>query len=357
MKENKKKNILITGITGFIGSHLAHYLAQEPNNVIYGMFRSMKDESAFKALKLDECKNINTILSNVNIISDIEDIVIQYDINEIYHLAAKVIVKEAAMEPIVTYITNDLGTLNILEVVRSVKIMYDIDIPTLIMSSDKAYGSHDTENLPYTEDLSLNGLDVYSSSKAIEDIMARAYAYNYNLPITVARPCNCYGEFDFHSSRLIPSLAEACFAPLNRSDTLTLNKGSYHYIREYIYVKDLVKALILMIENIDKTKGEAFNISSTYAHTTEQIVDMFLDLAGCKEDIMINFIEKESTFKEIEKQYLDGTKLSNVTDWKPEYDMSKGFGNTISAYEKWYIEQKEYYKFIQQIKDNISGKK
>jgi len=132
MEEIKKKNILITGITGFIGSHLAHYLAQEPNNVIYGMFRSIKDESAFKALKLDECKNINTILSNVNIISDIEDIVIQYNINKIYHLAAKVIVKEAAMSPIVTYITNDLGTLNVLEIVRNIKTSFDKDISTLI---------------------------------------------------------------------------------------------------------------------------------------------------------------------------------------------------------------------------------
>ena len=357
MKDNKKKNILITGITGFIGAHLANDLAQDMNNNIYGIFRSIKDESAFNALKLDKKKNISLILGNINIISDIEDAVIQYDIDVIYHLAAKVIVKEASMEPLVTYITNDLGTMNILEVVRSIKTSFDKDIPTLVMSSDKAYGSHDIENLPYTEDLSLNGLDVYSSSKAIEDIMARAYAYNYDLPITIARPCNCYGEFDFHSSRLIPSLVKACFEPLNRSDVLTLNKGSYQYIREYIYVKDLVKALILMIENIDKTKGEAFNISSSYVHTTEQVVDMFLDLAGCKEDIMINFIEKESTFKEIEKQYLDGTKLSNVTNWKPEYDINKGFNDTITAYKKWYIEQKKYYDFIQQIKDNISGKK
>lgn len=336
-------NILITGITGFIGAHLANHLSQNLNNKIFGLARSIKDESTFNALGLKERKNINIIFGNVNLHTDIEEIIATYDIDQIFHLASQPIVQIAAKSPISTYTTNVMGTLNVLECMRTMSKQMGKDIPTFVMSSDKAYGICD--KLPYTEDTCLNGSDIYSSSKVCEDIISRAYAFNYDLPIVVARPCNNFGRFDFHHSRLVPTLVDTYINPKGNK-TLILNKGSYNYIREYIYVKDTVRALESLIDkdNIDKTKGQAFNISpgERERYTTEEFVNKFIDIATQYYSIPkveIQFKEKPNTFKEIPEQYLNSSKIRQTTEWKPEYSLESGLKDTIEGYEKWFNRQ------------------
>lgn len=327
-------NILITGIKGFIGAHLANFLSKDENNKIIGISRSDKLESAFTALQLYEKPNITLIHGDIYIYTILEELIIQYNIDQIYHLAAKVLVRDAAKSPLTTYMINVNGTLNILEAIRLFKAQYNKDISTLVMSSDKAYGISQT--LPYTENHCLNGNDVYSSSKAMLDILSRAYAFNYNLPIVVARACNTFGEYDFNWSRIIPTLVKSCFdKPENSSRTILLNKNSYNYIREYMYVEDTIKGLISLLSNIDKTKGEAFNISSGEKLTTEQVVDTFFSIADIPRK-EIEFKEKEPTFKEIPDQFLDTTKIKNTVNWKSEYTFEKGLNKTIEGYKKWF---------------------
>lgn len=335
------RNILITGITGFIGAHLAEYLSQNRNNKIYGISRSIKEESTFNALGLSQRNNISIMFGNVNSYSDIEEAIATHDIDQIYHLASQPIVQIAAKAPVSTYTTNILGTLNILEATRIMPRQIEKEISTLVMSSDKAYGS--SLILPYTEDLPLDGSDIYSSSKSCEDIISRAYAHNYDLPIVISRPCNAYGECDFHWSRLVPSLVNAFL----EQKELILNKGSYHYIREFAYVRDTVSALELLLENINKTKGQAFNISSEEKYTTEEVVNKFINICQTKFDIKkvhISFKEKGKIFKEIENQYLDISKMKNITGWKPRFGLEDGLLYTIGGYKKWFERKKELIK-------------
>jgi len=302
-------NILITGVTGFIGSHLAEHLSNNKKNIIL-------------------------VNGNVNNSVTIERCLYQYEIDQIYHLAAQAIVKDAAQCPVSTIETNAFGTLNILENVRKFREIKDKEIPTFVMSTDKAYGISD--NLPYTEDFPLNGLDIYSASKACEDIIARSYAYNYDLPITVGRPANTYG-LDFNWTRLIPSLSKSCLSTNNSCDThLILNEGSYHYIREYNYVEDTVCAIESLIKNIDKTKGQAYNIGSGFKYTTEDLVKTFLSLIPESCYKKIEFKKKESTFKEIPEQYLDSSKIRKNTCWMRNYCLEDGLRKTIKNYQKWF---------------------
>lgn len=321
-------NILITGITGFIGSHLAEHLSQNTDNIIYGLQRSIKHESSFNVLKLYNNKNINLILGDVTSLTDTQEMLSKYDIEQVYHLAAQPIVQKASITPLSTYITNVFGTLTVLEAIR----LTNIEIPTFVMSTDKAYG--ETPYLPYTEKTPLRGLDIYSSSKACEDILAQSYSYNYNLPIVIGRPSNAYG-IDFNWTRLIPSLAKSCILPSWKDKPLILNKGSYHFIREYTYVKDTVRAIELLITNIDKTKGNAYNISSNHKYTTEEVVIKFLELTNNINKEII-FKEKQSTFKEIHEQYLDNSKLITTTKWKPKYNLEDGLTETIDKYKQWF---------------------
>ena len=328
-------NILITGIMGFIGSHLAQHLAKDKNNVIYGLYRSTKHESVFNALYLNKVENINLIQGNINNLNDIYEAIVQYDIEQIYHLAAKVIVQDAAKFPVVTVNTNVFGTLNVLESVRLIKSLMKKEIPTLINSTDKVYGISD--KLPYKENYSLNGLDIYSASKACSDILSRSYAYNYNLPIVVSRPSNVFG-LDFNWSRLLPSLAKSCLYYKEKNKPIILNEGSYHYVREYTYVNDCVRALELLIKKIEITKGNAYNISSNIKCTTEEVIKLFLDLSNCK-DKQIQFKEKDISFKEIPEQYLDSSKLMTDTGWKPKYNLEDGLKETIEKYKKWFCDE------------------
>lgn len=326
-------NILITGITGFIGSHLAQHLSENKHNIIYGLHRSIKHESVFNALNLESVDNINLIYGDLNNFNVVNEALVQNEIDQIYHLAAKVIVQDASKIPIQTINTNINGTLNILESVRLMKNKY---IPTFIMSTDKTYGI--SNKLPYTEDFPLNGLDIYSASKACEDILARSYAYNYDLPIVVGRPANTYG-LDFNWTRLIPSLAKSCLEYSEINKPLVLNEGSYYFIREYNYVEDTVSAIELLIKNIDRTKGEAYNISSGYKHTTEEIVNIFLSLIPeCHKKI--EFKKKDSTFKEIPEQYLNSSKIMIDTFWNPVYGLTYALDKTIKQYKRWFDSKK-----------------
>ncbi len=335
-------NILITGITGFIGSHLAQHLAKDKNNVIYGLHRSIKHESVFNALGLDKVKNINLINGSVNDCNEninnyniIEEILYQYDINQVYHLAAKAIVQDAAKCPISTFNTNVFGTLNVLDSIRSVSYKMEKEIPTFVMSTDKSYGISD--KLPYAEDFPLNGLDIYSASKACQDILSRSYAYNYNLPIVIGRPANTYA-LDFNWTRLIPSLAKSCLLPSEKDKPLILNEGSYKYVREYNYVLDTVLALELLLKNIGVTKGKAYNISSGFRYTTEEAVNIFLLISECFNK-KIEFKKKDVIFKEIPEQYLDSSKLMTDTGWKPKYGLKSGLKETIEKYREWFNDE------------------
>lgn len=324
-------NILITGITGFVGAHLADRLSKEKENNIYGLYRSSKHESTFNALGLQYRKNVNLILGNIGSYPEMEDIIIDNDIDQVYHLAAQAIVKSASMSPISTYQTNILGTINLLESIRLGSDRLKKNMPTLVMSSDKAYGT--SPILPYKEEFPLNGLDIYSSSKACEDIIARAYAYNYNLSITVIRSCNVFGEYDFNWSRVIPQFIKAYLD----NKKIIIYKNTSGQLREYIYIKDLVRALILLIssDNIDKTKGEAFNITSEELYNVDQILEVFKEFTGFNN---IEYVDSKKNFKEIENQYLDCTKLKNVTGWKKEYNFTDALKHTTKCYKNWYNE-------------------
>jgi len=324
-------NILVTGATGFIGAHLVKYLAKQSDDEIYGLCRSLKNESTFKALNLNRLKNVNLLFGNINSRSIIDEFFVRYNIDKVYHLAAQPIVQTAAKTPVSTMDTNAFGTLNLLEIIRIIKATTNKDIPTYIMSTDKAYGTHN--KLPYTENFALNGIDIYSASKVCEDTIARSYAFNYDLSIVIGRPCNIYGEFDFNWSRLIPTLAKTCLEPNNKDDII-LNEGSYKHVREYMYVKDAVVAIKMLIDNIDKTKGEAFNISPGITYTTEEAVQMFLALSKTNKEI--KFKRKDKTFKEINKQCLDSSKLKNMTGWSAKYELFSGLQVTTSEYKRWF---------------------
>lgn len=310
-------NILITGIQGFVGSHLAYHLSEDSDTNIIGLSRSLKHNTTFEALELDKRKNISVVCGDVRNRAIIEEILVQYDIDNVYHLAAKAIVKDAVASPSAVYQTNIFGTVNLLEALRG----RDKRINVLIMTSDKSYGKGE---LPYKEDSLLNGLDIYSSSKACEDIIGRTYANEYGMNIVVARSANVFGEFDFNWSRIIPQFIKAYMS----NGKIVINKTTSNHVREYIYVKDEVSALKFLMDNIINSAGSAYNIGSGDVYNVDTLVEIFKEVSGFTD---VEYVEKEKGFKEIENQYLDCTKIGRL-GWKKKYDFKAALVTTVYQY-------------------------
>ena len=202
-----KKTVIITGHTGFKGSWLTLWLYLSGAKIIGLSIDEPSRPSHFNLLNLK--KKIKSIKIDVRNLSKLQKVFIKYQPDFVFHLAAQSIVKKSYMDPIFTYETNALGTLNILESLKSVKK----SCVALFITSDKTYKNFE-KKAGYKEDEILGGNDLYSSSKASADILINSYVKSFflkkkNIIIGIARAGNVIGGGDWSQYRLIPDCVKA----------------------------------------------------------------------------------------------------------------------------------------------------
>ncbi|OIO19904.1 MAG: hypothetical protein COY69_00050 [Candidatus Magasanikbacteria bacterium CG_4_10_14_0_8_um_filter_32_14] len=361
------KRVLITGGDGFVASNLAIKLSQEGAVVVLIMRHHRPILTIDLVGASDEVKSAIYIeQTNLLDLSALRRICDRHQVDTIFHLAASVIVSDAANSPYSTIENNIIGTLNILEVARINKISR-----VLSVSTDKSYGDHlnDTsEPLPYKENYALRGLDVYSSSKVCSDMLAQTYSYQYKVPVLVARACNIYGVGDLNFSRLIP---KTIMCLLSKKSPI-INAGNSSVLREYIYVSDVVDAYLLLMEKVGDYYGKnncnmpkngketygwaSFNVGTCAKldHNNEKKLDnvkSVVEVIGLLQNRIENIdsVEREKAlnFIEIPDQYLDSTKINNL-GFKSKVSFEEGLEKTV----KWYQDNYDYlirlaHKYIQ----------
>ena len=307
------KNVLITGGTGFLGSHLVKKVLETADIVVVPTLDIRKD----KPLNRHKINNKKLLLIEGNITNSkfIEQLFNEYEFDTVFHLAAISEVRKCQPNPKLTFDVNIKSTINILEACRKYSVK-----SILLSSSDKAYGSG---NLPYKETNNLNGKSIYEVSKSCMDLISRSYFYNYNLPLVVTRCCNIYGPYDTNSSRIIPNTINK----IKQGKNPVIWKGSEEAIREFIYVDDVVDAYLSLIKNIDKTKGEAFNVGSGCKISMKNLVEKIISNANAK--ITIDYVDKD--FPEINHQYVDTTKIKKFIKWESKINLDKGLKLTIDS--------------------------
>lgn len=310
------KNVLVTGAGGFKGSHLVEELSKTNANII-SLLRDFDPKSYFETQNLG--KKSTVVLGDLKNQKKMADILSKYEIDIIFHFGAQPLVTTALLNPLETLESNIMGTVNLLESAR----LYSKVNAIVMVSSDKAYGP--AEKMPYTENERLQGKAPYDVSKSCADLIAQMYAKVYDMPITITRCANVFGPGDLNMNRIIPGILEAII----KGKTLQIRSDG-EMIREYIYVKDSIDAYLSLAENIEKTKGEAFNIASHNVLSVLEIVNKIERII--EKNVKINILNKAKT--EIEKQYLDGSKIKNVIDWEPKTD----FGDAIKQTYFWYSE-------------------
>ncbi len=255
----------------------------------------------------------------------VRNILAEHEVDIVFHLAAETLVGPAAESPASTFEVNVRGTWMVLEACRETGVER-----VVVASSDKAYGAHD--ELPYREDFALRPTAPYEASKAAADLLARSYWPSYGLPVAVTRFANIYGGGDTNFSRLIPEAVSAAIdgrAPVLRSD------GSPQ--RDFLYVEDAAGAYLAIADALerDEVRGEAFNAGGGRPYVVGELVEMIVRLAGT--DVEPRILGAGNPAGEIDRQYVDPTKIREVIGWEPEFRLEEGLLRTID----WYREHPE----------------
>ena len=304
------KNILITGINGFVGGSLAEKELNMGNNVI-GIVRDINNKTQTDIL--DRC----TVIRGDILDTDLVDRVVgDYEIDIIYHIAALSIVRIADKNPLNCYKSNILGTVNVLEAVRKI----NPKIKIVIASSDKSYGTHD--KLPYTEDMKLQPDDPYATSKACADLIAQSYFKTYGLNVNVIRCANIYGLRDMNLSRLIPNTILKILAGKKPQ----IYSGVLHFKREFLFIEDVCEAYHLL--STKGKAGEIYNIGDDEFVTIQEAVEHISEILNFNGEYEI--IEKD--FLEIPFQYMSADKLKSL-GWSKSHSFKEGLIKTIDWYK------------------------
>jgi len=243
----------------------------------------------------------------------------------VFHLAAQTIVGVARESPLETLEVNVRGAWNVFEACREHGVSR-----VVFASSDKAYGA--SPELPYREDFPLRAAYPYDASKAAADIIARSYASAYDLPLAVTRFANIYGGGDLNFSRLIP---ETTIAVLDDRPPVIRSDGSPE--RDFLHVDDAVAAYLAIEAALGQAeaRGEAFNAGGERPHSVREVVDLIA--AAAATGIEPEYLGSGTPDGEIDSQYVDSTKLRELTGWSSRVELADGLRRTLD----WYREHPE----------------
>ncbi|MEM3609796.1 MAG: GDP-mannose 4,6-dehydratase [Candidatus Anstonellales archaeon] len=313
------KNILITGASGLIGSYLCEKLSIK-NNVIV----CERDMLPVSRLTLERLyQKLIVTRGDLKDIDYLKRILFDYDIDIVFHLAAQTQVVNALNNPRETFLTNVVGTLNLLEAAR----YYNRYVRLIIASSDKAYG--ELEKLPYEETMDPKPIYPYDVSKRCTELISLSYHHTYGLPICITRLSNVYGGGDFNFQRLIPYVIRSII----KGDTIKLRSDGSP-LREYLYVEDAANAYITIAEKFKKANGNIYNVGSNEVFSVLEVIKIISEMMGYKKQPLLG----KKNNKEIEKQYLSSKKIESELNWKAEYKFSEGIKKTID----WYLHYKDF---------------
>lgn len=315
MERIKKQKLLITGGAGFIGSHLISTLLDNPLYEIIVPYIYIDPKSFFAVENLSKRVTLEKI--DITDLGTLSRLVRTHRINFIFHLAAQTIVADAYNDPLTTFNTNIMGTVNLLEIMRKNPLIKGM----IFASSDKAYGKTDKA---YSENFPLQGNHPYDVSKSSADLIVQTYFKTYELPVVITRVANTYGEGDLHFDRIIPGI---CKSLVRNEELLLRSDGTF--VRDYIYVKDVVKGYMFLLENLPKIVGEAYNFSSNDSLSVINLIKKSEQILGKKISYKIINIQKN----EIPFQHLDCSKIKKL-GWNPLYSLENSLEKTFQWYSQ-----------------------
>ena len=298
--------VLITGITGNVGSHLADYILNNHKNVeLHGMARWRSPMDNIEKIK----HKINIELADLNDLSSLIHIMNKIKPDYIFHLAAQSYVQFSFKSPAETLNINAIGTSNLLESVRISKINPKIHI----CSSSEVYGQVEKEEIPIKETNPFRPASPYAVSKVAEDMLGYQYFLSYNMHIVRTR------MFTHTGPRRGDVFAESWFAKqiaMIESGIMSnpIKVGNLKSIRTIMDVRDAVEAYWIMMEK--SIPGEVYNIGGSKTLSVEEILNKLIEYS----DKEIKYIVDKELLRpsDVTLQIPDTNKFFNLTNWQPK---------------------------------------
>ncbi len=343
-----KKNILITGGAGFIGSHVVRLFVNKYPS--YNIINLDLLTYAGNLENLKDVENNNNYFFEKGDICNLEllnKLFNKYNVTDVIHLAAESHVDRSIKNPFIFAKTNVLGTVNLLEISKSKwksnnNIFYHI-------STDEVYGSL-TDNGYFLEDTKYDPHSPYSASKASSDHFVRAYHDTYGLRTIISNCSNNYGPFQF-PEKLIPLFISNI---INKKQLPVYGNGLN--VRDWLYVEDHAKAIDIVFH---KGKiGDTYNIGGFNEWKNIDLVNVLINvtdkLLNRKKNSSKNLITYVNDRLGHDLRYaIDSTKIKNELDWQPSLQFEEGITLTVEWYLKnmdWLdrINNKSYLKYYEQ---------
>lgn len=311
--------VLVTGVTGFVGSYLVEYLLENhPDVEIYGQkrWRSPLDNitHVVDKISLVDC-DLTDAYSTSQMIKNVEP-------ERVFHLAAQSFVPYSFSAPVITLETNSMGTLHLLEAIRNT----NIDPLVHICSSSEVYGQVNENEVPIKESNPLRPQSPYAVSKVSEDMISYQYFKSYGIKTIRTRAFTHSGArrgevfVDSWFAKQIALIEKKKIEPI-------VKVGNLDSIRTFMDVKDTVRAYWLCLEHCNP--GEVYNIGGKETMTIKEMLDMLLKISTFKGKINVKVEKELLRLSDVTLQIPDTSKFKKLTGWEPKIPYSQTLKDTL----------------------------
>ncbi len=310
---------LITGISGFVGSHLAECLLEATDwqvaGTVFGPEENIEGLRARLELYPADLSQPETVTS----------ILRQARPDAVWHLAAQPLVSESQHDPWGTLATNIRVQLNLLEAVRRVVP----DCRVVVVGSSEEYGLVRSEELPVDEETPLRPLSPYALSKVTQDLMGLQYYLAHQLRVVRVRPFNHIGARQ-RAGYVAPDLASQIAAAERGDRPAVIQVGNLDVRRDFSDVRDVVRAYALLATGGEP--GEVYNVGSGHSHSIREMLEIFLSLSR----VPIEVRQDKGLMRpaDVPELVCDATRLRDCTGWQPRIPFEQSLKDVLDYWRR-----------------------